>query len=242
MEKLKALIIDDEWLIRHELRLLLEEYTEIEVVGEADNVDDGLKVISETDPDVIFLDIKMPQKNGFELVERIDSKYKIVFITAYDQYAVKAFEINALDYLLKPINKQRLKVTIDRIKKDHVSTSEPASHKFDYNDYIYLLVGGSRKFIRVSNIKCIEAQGNYSYVYYGEGNKDIVTKTLKDWERILPSKYFARIHRSVLVNINYIEDVRKCNNQSRNVFIKGLSAPFKMSRRYASKLKKLFIV
>lgn len=237
MNPLKSIVVDDEWLVREELRTLLAEYPEIELVGEAANVAQAIDLIQEVNPDVIFLDIQMPGATGFELLEQAEISAKIVFVTAYDQYALKAFEVNALDYLLKPIQKDRLAKTIQRLFSEEPSISR-ANQKLGYDDVVYVLVNGSLKFIKLPLLRCIIAEGNYSYIYYKGCNKELVTKTLQDWEDLLPEDYFVRIHRSTIVNFEYVDQVKKCRNYTHLVYVRGAEKPFVMSRRYAARLRK----
>lgn len=238
MQPLKTLIVDDEWLVRAELKTMLADYPEIAVVGEAANVAQAIPLILDTRPEVIFLDIQMPGATGFDLLEQADIAARIIFITAYDKYAIRAFEVNALDYLLKPISKERLSKAIQRL-----GTNEPASpaekERAGYDDAIYVVVNGALKFIKLSLLKCIMAEGNYSYIVYANKPRALVSKTLQEWEDLLPEKYFLRIHRSTIVNFAYVEKVKKRKNYSQEVFVKGIEKPFMMSRRYAAKLKRL---
>lgn len=240
MPSLKTLIVDDEWLVRAELKTMLADYPEIAVVGEAANVAQAIPLIQDTRPEVIFLDIQMPGATGFDLLEQADIAARIIFITAYDKYAIRAFEVNALDYLLKPISKERLAKAIQRL-----GTNEPASpaekKKAAYDDAIYVIINGALKFIKLSLLKCITAEGNYSYIFYADKPRALVSKTLQEWEDLLPEKYFVRIHRSTIVNFAHVEKVKKRKNYSQEVFVKGIEKPFMMSRRYAVKLKHLLV-
>jgi two-component system LytT family response regulator len=233
----KSIIVDDEWLVREELKTMLAQYPQIEVMGEAANVPQAIELVKEIKPDVIFLDIQMPGASGFDLLDQTDINSKIIFVTAYDQYALKAFEVNALDYLLKPIQKERLAKAVQRLLTTERLTSR-AVQKLGYDDIVYVFVNGSLKFIKVSLLKCIIAEGNYSYIYYKDRTKDLVSKTLQQWEEILPDDYFIRIHRSTIVNFEYVEQVKKCRNYTHLVYVRNIEKPFIMSRRYAAKLKK----
>ncbi len=237
MIPLKSIIVDDEWLVREELKTMLAQYPQIEVMGEAANVPQAIELVKEIKPDVIFLDIQMPGASGFDLLDQTDINSKIIFVTAYDQYALKAFEVNALDYLLKPIQKKRLAKAVQRLLTTDKLTSR-VIQKLGYDDVIYVLVNGSLKFIKVSLLKCIIAEGNYSYIYYKDRTKDLVSKTLQQWEEILPDDYFVRIHRSTIVNFEYVEQVKKRRNYTHLVYVRDIEKPFIMSRRYAAKLKK----
>ncbi len=235
---LKALIVDDEWLVREELKKLLAAHPEIEILGEAGSVAQAADLLTRLKADVIFLDIQMPGATGFDLLERVEITSQIIFITAYDQYAIKAFEVNALDYLLKPIQRERLAQSISRLcSRQALSTLTP--EKLDYQDVAYVMVAGSLKFIKVALIKCLVAEGNYSYLYYHDRKKELVAKTLQEWENILPGSHFVRIHRSVLVNFEYVEGVEKCRNYTHIVHVQGLEEPFTMSRRYAARLRRV---
>jgi two-component system LytT family response regulator len=238
MPTFKTIIVDDEWLVRSELKIMLAAHPEITVIGEAANVAQAIPLIRETQPEVIFLDIQMPGASGFDLLDQVDVAAKIIFITAYDKYALRAFEVNALDYLLKPISKDRLAKAVKKL-----GTNEPAplvaSKKAGYDDVLYVIVNGALKFIKLSLLKCITAEGNYSYIFYVNKPRALVSKTLQEWEELLPEKYFVRIHRSTIVNFAYVEKVRKRRNYTEEVFVHGLEKPFTMSRRYAAKLKHL---
>lgn len=235
MALLRAIIVDDEWLVRHELKTLLQEHPEIEIVGEAFDVNQAAQLINHEKPDVLFLDIEMPGKSGFDLLKECDICCTVVFVTAYNQYAIRAFEVNALDYLLKPIQKDRLAVTVRRLLSEDQSKLQTT--KALYDDVIYVMINGSFKFLKLSQLKCITAEGNYSYIYYNQDKKDLVSKTLLDWEQILPEKYFIRIHRSTIVNFEYVKRIKKCSNHTHDVYIQNIEQPFHMSRRYAVKLK-----
>ncbi len=236
-KKIKSIIVDDEWLVRAELKHLLADFPEIEVVDEAGSVPQAKELIEKYHPDVIFLDIQLPGQSGFALLEQTPVQAKIIFITAFDQYAIRAFEVNALDYLLKPIRKERLAKSIQRLS---ATEGEPSPHgKVTYDDVIYLLVNGSLQFVRIASIKCVIAESNYSFIICQGDKKELVTKSLLEWEQILPEKFFIRIHRSVIVNFSYVEKVKRCRNHTHEVILQGVEKPFTMSRRYAARLKKI---
>jgi len=236
MAPLKAIVVDDEWLVRSELKTMLAEFQTLHVIGEASNVQQAAEQIEQLHPDVVFLDIQMPGETGFDLLEKTDVRSQIVFITAFDQYAIRAFEVNALDYLLKPINKERLRKTIQRLQSE--KDSQSGNVHVQYDDVLCLTINGSIKFVKVSQLKCIMAEGNYSFILYADRKKDLISKTLQEWQDILPEKYFIRIHRSTIVNCEYVEEVKRCKNYSQRVFLRDVEEPFVMSRRYAFKLRK----
>lgn len=236
MLSLKTLIVDDEWLVRSELKTMLAGYPEITFIGEAANVAQAIPLIQKNPPDVIFLDIQMPGASGFDLLDQVETAARIIFITAYDKYALRAFEVNALDYLLKPISKERLAKAVKKLSSNEPAAVQPGK-RAAYDDVIYVIVNGALKFIKLSLLKCITAEGNYSYIVYADKPRALVSKTLQEWEELLPEKHFVRIHRSAIVNFDYVEQVKKCRNYTQEVFIRGLEKPFIMSRRYAAKLK-----
>ena len=233
-----AIIIDDERLARVKLRGLLETHSEIRVAGEADNVADGIKLIKAESPDVIFLDIQMPNETGFDLLEQIKVEAKIIFVTAFDEYAIRAFEVNALDYLLKPINPNRLAEAIERLSI--IESTEPPTEKFEYDDFFFVNAKDEAKFIKVSSIKCIIAANVYSEIFTVEGEKFLLSKPLNEWETQLPDKNFIRIHRSTIINLEFVEKIEKWFNYSYRVFLRDIKEPFVISRRYATKIKGKF--
>lgn len=232
----KAVIVDDERLARNKLRSLLAQHPQIRLVGEADSVDSAIETIERTGPDVVFLDIQMPGKSGFELVNRINLPLKIIFVTAFDEYAIRAFEVNALDYLLKPVNPERLAKAIERLASPPAAP-ENLSRQLEYDDFLFLPIGDSSRFLRVREIKCICAADVYSEIFTAGGEKTLVLKPLNEWEERLPEKHFARIHRSTIINIEFVERVEKSFNYSYEVYLRNIGEPFTMSRRYATRLK-----
>ncbi len=232
----KALIVDDERLARNDLRSLLSAYGEIDVVGESANVAEAIQAIVDLHPDVIFLDIQMPGETGFDLLERVDVNAKIIFVTAFDEYAIRAFEINALDYLLKPVNPERLSQCIERLH-DGTTSNETVPRDLRYNDRLFLTLNNQLQFLKISSIAFIAAAGDYSEVFLTPDRKYLATKTMKEWENRLPSQFFTRIHRSTIVNLEYVDRLDEWFNYSYRVFVKGFNNPLTMSRRYVAHLK-----
>ncbi|HKQ74849.1 MAG TPA: LytTR family DNA-binding domain-containing protein [Blastocatellia bacterium] len=232
----KAVIVDDERLARNKLASLLAPHHQIRLVGEADSVDSAIETIKRTRPDVVFLDIQMPGKSGFELVNQINLPLKIIFVTAFDEYAIRAFEVNALDYLLKPVNPERLEKAIERLASTSAVAERP-SRPLEYDDFLFLPFGQSSRFLRVREIKCVRAADVYSEIFTAGGEKALVLKPLSEWEERLPEKHFARIHRSTIINIEFVERVEKSFNYSFEVYLRGMAGPLTMSRRYATRLK-----
>ena len=237
--KYKALIVDDERLARNDLKSLLSEINTIQVVGEAESVSTAIEAIKKFRPDVIFLDIQMPGESGFDLLEKIKIKSKIIFVTAFDEYAIRAFEINALDYLLKPVNPERLEKAITRISSEK-KTATLSHHNLEYKDRLFLTIDEKMNFLKINSLKCINAAGDYTEIVTSDNKKFLVHKSMKEWEQRLPEQYFCRIHRSTIVNMEYIERLEDWFNYSIRVYLKGIEKPYLMSRRYVAKLKEKF--
>jgi two-component system, LytTR family, response regulator len=239
MTNLKAIIVDDERLARLNLRKLLEAHRSIEIAGEADSIGSAVEMINLLKPQLIFLDIQLSGETGFDLLELIDNSIKIIFVTAFDEYALRAFEVNATDYLLKPVNPERLKVSVERIITNGNSVKTDLK-KYEYSDSIYARLNNyTSKFIKISSISFIEPVGNYSKIVTCDGKHCLVLKTLKQWQDELPGKFFIRIHRSCIVNIEQIDRVEKLSNTFQKVFLKNIAEPLEVSRRFAQKLKNL---
>ncbi len=236
MNRLRCILIDDERLARAKLRSMLANHTDIQIVGEADSVGSAVELIEQERPDVIFLDIQMPGETGFDLLEQIASTFRIIFVTAFDEYAIRAFEVNALDYLLKPVSPARLARSIERLKTARAE-NETASRPLEYDDHLFLSFDNRSRFLRVSEIECILAAGAYSEVLTRQGQKAMVLKSLKEWEDRLPEKHFMRIHRSTIINLECVERMDKWFNYSYQVYLRGITEPFIMSRRYAARLR-----
>jgi two-component system, LytTR family, response regulator len=239
MTNLKAIIVDDERLARVNLRKLLEPHAEIEIVGEASSCQGAIDMINMFNPQLIFLDIQLSGETGFDLLEMIDNSIKIIFVTAYDEFAIRAFEVNAIDYLLKPVNPDRLKLAIERvITKEKVQKS--ISRSYEYSDSIYVRLNNyASRFIKISSITFIEPVGNYSKIVTTEGKHCLVLKTLKQWQEELPDNNFIRIHRSSIVNIEHVDRIEKKSNSQQKAYLKNISEPIEVSRRYARNLKSL---
>ena len=232
----KALIIDDERLARKDLISLLSVHENITVCGEADDVPSAVKAIEKLNPDVIFLDIQMPGDSGFDLLEKTDVDAHIIFVTAYDEYAIRAFEVNALDYLLKPVNPDRLAKALEKLEFQEQDLPERI-RKLNYDDRLFLMVGRHFKFLKVDTILGVSAAGDYSEVLTSDGNKGLTHKSMKEWEARLPAQYFIRVHRSTIINMEFVERIEEWFNYSFRVYLKGVEEPFVISRRYAAKLK-----
>ena len=239
------MVIDDERLARRELRGLLAAHDIIDLVGEAASEADALELIARLRPDVLFLDVQLCPGTGFDLLERLDQPARIVFVTAFDAFALRAFEVNALDYLLKPINPQRLAQAIDRLTAVDAAASTPTTYaasppRLTLDDRLFVEAYGRSRFLPVSSVISITAEGDYSQIHTSEGERWLVLKSLREWEGRLPAQHFARIHRSMIVNLACVERLESAFNRGYLVHLRGLSSPVPMSRRRATILKTRF--
>lgn len=241
---IRALIIDDERLARQELKNLLQTFDQIQIVGESGNVDEALTMIDRENPDLIFLDIQMPGKNGFELLEEIKGNAPdVVFVTAYDEYALKAFEVNALDYLMKPVDEERLGELIDQLeakinkKKEKQDTFVDGDDKLDITDQVFLKDGEKCWFVQLEKIRLFESEGNYVRVYFDE-SRPLILKSLNALTDRLSEKYFFRASRKHILNLRWIEKVETWFNGGLLVILKD-GTKVEVSRRQSVKLKEM---
>ncbi|MHB1687014.1 MAG: LytR/AlgR family response regulator transcription factor [Ignavibacteriaceae bacterium] len=234
---MKALIIDDERLARVELRRLLTPYKEINIVGEAVNAEDAIEKISNLNPDLIFLDIQMPGKNGFELLEELDSVPAVIFTTAYDEYALKAFEYNAMDYLLKPIEPKRLEESVKKIveRNRKTVTQESGNPILTETDQVFVKDGERCWFVKLATVRLFESEGNYVRLYFDE-SKPLILRTLNYLDERLDSRTFFRANRKHIINLKYIENIEPWMNGGLLVKLKG-GVKIEVSRRQAIKFK-----
>ncbi len=235
---MRAIIIDDERLARKELNSLLEDYKEIEIIGEAVNADDAEEKITKLNPDLIFLDIQMPGKTGFELLEGLESVPKVVFTTAYDEHALKAFDYNALDYLLKPIHKDRLEECMKKLlnENDQTETEETTeTRKLGASDQVFVKDGDRCWFVKLSNIRLFESDGNYIKVYF-ENFKPMIHKSLNALDERLDDRTFFRASRKHIINLGWVETIEPWFNGGLMVQLKG-GDKIEVSRRQAARFK-----
>jgi two-component system, LytTR family, response regulator len=235
---MKALLIDDERLARQELKNLLAPYSEIQIVGEANNAETAIESIKQLKPDVIFLDIQMPGKNGFELLEEISGVPEIIFVTAYDEYAIRAFEINALDYLLKPVQASRLSETVKKIfSKEHLDKGEEReqTHVLKDDDQVFVKDGEKCWFVKLSDIRLFESEGNYVRVYFDK-NRPLILRSLNNLDERLNSKTFFRASRKHIINLKWVDSIENWFNGGLMVKLRN-GEQVEISRRQAAKLK-----
>lgn len=242
---MKAIIIDDERLARTELRKLLQDFPEIEIVDEASNADEGLQKIENHNPDLIFLDIQMPGKTGFDMLSELDHAPQVIFTTAYDEYALKAFEVNALDYLLKPVEPRRLADAVEKLRKGNGAppSERRTGQEFEKptilseHDQVFVKDGERCWFVKLSDVRLFESVGNYAKVFFGN-NKPLILKSLNALEERLDDKVFFRANRKHIVNLRLIDKIEPYFNGGLLLELKG-GEKIEVSRRQTVKFKEM---
>lgn len=233
---IKTIIIDDEKLAREGLKNLLKEFTEIEIIAEATNADEGLDLIDKLKPQLIFLDIQMPEKTGFEMLEELIETPAIIFTTAYNEFAIKAFEVNALDYILKPIETSRLREAITKAKKQiALADEQKGSGKLAEDSQVFIRDGERCWYVKINEIRLIESNGNYAKIYFDK-YQPLIHRTLNSLDERLSTKMFFRANRQQIINLNYIEKIEPFFNSGLLFYMKD-SSKIEVSRRQAVKFK-----
>lgn len=238
----KALIIDDERLARNELKKLLQDFPEIEVIGEAINANEGIEKIESLSPDLVFLDVQMPGKTGFDMLCELERAPHVIFTTAYDEFALKAFEVNALDYLMKPVEPKRLADALHKLhqmEEKEMSASLAGINRgmLSENDQVFVKDGERCWFVKLTEVRLFESVGNYAKVYFA-GNKPLILKSLNALEERLDEKVFFRANRKHIVNLRMIDKVEPYFNGGLLLDLKG-GEKIEVSRRQAVKFKEM---
>lgn len=239
---IRALIIDDEPLARERLRHLLAKEADMEIIGECADGDSAVRAIRRMSPDLVFLDVQMPGRDGFAVLEALDQLPAIIFVTAYDQHALKAFEFHALDYLLKPFDRKRFSKTLDHVRQ---TLKHPENDRrqllrmlrqrdAEFPDRIVIKASGKIYFIKTNDIEWIEAAGNYVTLHAG-GEQHLVRETMNAMEKKLDSEKIIRIHRSYMVNLEKIKELKGLFNGEYAVIMKN-GQQFTLSKTYKDKL------
>ncbi len=238
---MRTLLIDDERLARKELKNLLAGFEQVEIIGECQNADEAKEMIETLNPDLIFLDIQMPGKSGFDLLEELEYVPKVIFVTAYDEYAIKAFEVNAFDYLLKPVEPQRLESSLDRIEKEieeeeaTLPTTGANRKVLNQSDQIFLKDGERCWLVKLSDVRLFESEGNYVRVYFNQ-SKPLVLKSLNNLEdRLNPAEFF-RVNRKYIVNLKWIDKIEPWFNGGLQVTLSS-GEKVEVSRRQTARFK-----
>jgi two-component system LytT family response regulator len=233
--KIKTLIVDDEKLARKGLAQLLTNFDEIELAGEAANVDEAIKMIDKLKPDLIFLDIEMPEKSGFDLLEELIDVPHVIFTTAYNEFAIKAFEVNALDYILKPVTEVRLQESLQRIKR--LINKDNQLKQIDLNEQVFIRDGEKCWFVKLADIRLIESVGNYARVHF-DVYKPLIHKTLNALDERIGGKHFFRANRQQIVNLNYLDKIETSLSGGFVIRLKD-QTKIEVSRRQSVKFKEM---
>jgi two-component system LytT family response regulator len=238
---IKTIIIDDERLARQELKSLLKDFSDIEIIAEFGNADEAIEGLKNLEPELIFLDIQMPGKDGFQFLESVEKVPNVVFVTAYDEYALKAFEVSAMDYLLKPVEENRLKEAVEKVREEIAMEKELEKASPDERgvledtDQVFIKDGEKCWFVTLKDVRLFESEGNYVRVYF-EGFKPLILKSLNNLDKRLSDKAFFRANRKHIINLKWIDTVESWFNGGLLVNLKDGKA-IEISRRQAVKLK-----
>ncbi len=236
----KAVIIDDERLARNELKKMLQEFPEVEVIGEATNAKEGIEKIESLNPDLIFLDIQMPGKTGFDMLCELERAPHVIFTTAYDEFALKAFEVNALDYLMKPVEPKRLADSLQKLQhaeEKELALQMPGRGMLSDNDQVFVKDGERCWFVKLAEVRLFESVGNYAKVFFGT-NKPLILKSLNALEDRLDERTFFRANRKHIVNLRMIDKVEPYFNGGLLLDLRG-GEKIEVSRRQAVKFKEM---
>ncbi len=235
---MKALLIDDERLARNELRRLLAAFPDVEIVGEAANAKQAREQLTALSPDLIFLDVQMPGETGMELLESLEPPApEVIFTTAYDEFAVKAFELNALDYLLKPVDPARLAAALEKLRTKLGTPTAPVAHqaKLAAEDKVFVREGDRCWFVEVRSIRLLESEGNYTRVHFDAAQPQLF-RSLNAMEERLDPKYFFRANRRQIINLAWIDKIEPWFSGGLLVHLKG-AAKVELSRRQAQEFR-----
>ena len=244
---IRSVVVDDVDIMRVTLKKVLEGFPNIEIIGEASDYESAKNLINDTKPDLVFLDIDLNGLTSIDLLNEISCNPKIIFITSHPDFAIKAFELNAVDYILKPISADRLRKAIERVNEFNTnsldgSVMDESQERFKADQIILLNFDSKLTFIKVQDINYIEAFGNYTKIYMNDGKLSITYNSIKNWDNRLPNDVFIQIHRSSLVNLLNVVKIEKWTNDTGRLFLKGVEKPFEISRSYFFQIKKKYKV
>lgn len=240
---IRAVIIDDVESMRVVLRKLLGSFEKIEIIGEASEYEEAKNIISEEKPDLLFLDIDLNGLTSIDLLKTLDYNPMVIFITSHTNYAIKAFELNVVDYLLKPISLERLSKAIEKVTNQWDGSSgfgDEQAGKFTAEHIILLSFDNKMSFVRIKDIKYIEAYGNYTKVFLNDGKLSVTYNSIKNWMNKLPEDMFIQIHRSTIVNLLSVTKIEKWANDTGRLYLNGIDKPFEISRNYFFQIKKKY--
>jgi two-component system LytT family response regulator len=240
-----VIIVDDEPTARQGLRRMLEPHEDIHIVGEEEDVPSALRLIRESPPDAVFLDIALPPYNGFELLKSLPAATQVIFVTAHAEHAPMAFEVAALDYLLKPVRPQRLAQSLDRLRRAchdlnlYKGSPPPVPPAFGTRDHLCLQSGGRTLVVPVGRIAALRADGDFTRFYVEGAPPVLMSYNLGKYESQLPTPPFARVGRSLMVNLTRVQAIVSVSRDECSLSLSGVAETFKLRRAAAGRLKRL---
>lgn len=246
---IKAILVDDVESVRSVLRKLLSNFENITLVGEASDFEHALLLIEDEKPDLLFLDVDLNGLTSMDLLQKLDYKPMVIFITSHPDFAIKAFEYNAIDYMLKPISSERLSKAVEKVTNkwnnknglSKLSSIDDNDKKFGIDHIILLNFDDKLNFIRINEISHIEAFGNYTKVYLSDGRLSVTYNSIRNWINRLPEDLFIQIHRSTIINLSMVKKIEKWTNDTGRLFMQGnFPNHFEISRNYFFELKKKY--
>jgi len=245
---MRTIIIDDERLAREELKKLLKDYHEIEIIDEAKNPEEGIEKILLHKPDLIFLDIQMPGMSGFDMLKKLDEIPKVVFVTAHDEFALKAFDVKALDYVLKPVDPARLEETMRKLMVNDdefqsnagIPKSDRTTRPLTITDKIFVKDGEKCFYVSLDKVRMFESDGNYVKVYFDK-HRPLILRSLNSLEERLDPEHFFRANRKFIINLNWISMIENWFNGGLQVELKE-GEKIEISRRQAIKFKEMMSI
>lgn len=246
MKTYRTIVIDDERLAREELKSILANFSQIDVIGEARNGEEGIELIADLEPDLIFLDVSMPGMTGFEMLKKLDQIPRVIFVTAYDEFALKAFEVNALDYILKPLDPKRLSETLEKLKVsddeefESKTPLEDLDRKLGLNDKVFIKDGEKCYFVKLSEVRMFESDGNYVKVYFDK-SRPLILRSLNSFEERLDPTSFFRANRKFIINLEWVVAIENWFNGGLQVELKT-GDKVEVSRRQAIRFREMFSI
>jgi two-component system LytT family response regulator len=244
MKSIKAVLIDDVEVMRITLKKVLEQFPHINIIGEASSFDEAKEVVNRLKPDLLFLDIDLNGLISIDLLEELNCTPKIIFITSHENFAIKAFEMNAIDFIIKPISAKRIANAIERVSLPSVAVNDnnlnEGEERFQSDQIILLNFDNKMNFIKIKDINYIEAYGNYTKINMLDGKLSITYNSIKNCENKLPLDIFIQIHRSTVVNLINVLKIEKWTNDTGRLYLKNVDKPFEISRSYFFQIKKKY--
>ncbi|MBT9393833.1 LytTR family transcriptional regulator DNA-binding domain-containing protein [Hymenobacter sp. NST-14] len=242
---MKVLLVDDSRLARTELRHLLAAFPEVEVVGEARHAEEARAQLRTLRPEVLFLDIHMPGETGFELLASLDDAPQVIFTTAYDEYALRAFEVNALDYLLKPIQENRLAAALDKVRPRLPAAPvasvrpepEAAITPLSAQDQVFVKDGERCWFVRLAEVRLFEINGSYTQIYF-DNHRPLIPRTLQHLEQRLDNRVFFRVNRQQIINLEWVESIEPWFSNTLKIRLRG-GPEVEVSRQQSGRFREL---